>query len=181
VINSCSLSRHAAVTKRVPNFARLYPSLPAVAILVEAMLKARDVFASRPVAASQEPTTEHWWADVLADPRARIRQQPLGLYGRDGKRTARKSYYRVADEPSPVIEVACSKCEWTAAFSRAELLAIYGAECPLPTLLNHLAMPVAPKLTPTGIGAASTMSTQSMGANSSSRAPAATVTTPACT
>jgi hypothetical protein len=42
-----------------------------------------------------------------------------------------------------VIEVACSKCEWKAGFSRAELLAMYGAECPLPTLLNHLAMPGA--------------------------------------
>jgi hypothetical protein len=145
VINSCSLSRHAAVTKRVPNFARLYPSLPAVAILVEAMLKARDVFASRPVAASQEPTTEHWWADVLADPRARI-WQARGLSGRDGRRTARKSHYRLADESSPVIEVACSKCEWKATFSRAELLSMYGAECPLPTLLNHLAMPGCSKV-----------------------------------
>jgi hypothetical protein len=76
---------------------------------------------------------------------------------------------RLAHEPSPVIEVACSKCEWKGAFSRAELLAMYGAECPLPTLLNHLAMPGCSKITPTGIGAASTMSTQSTGANGSSR------------
>jgi hypothetical protein len=33
-------------------------------------------------------------------------------------------------EPSPVIEVSCSKCEWKAAFSRAELLALYGREYP---------------------------------------------------
>jgi hypothetical protein len=71
---------------------------------------------------------------------------PRGLYGRDGKRTARKSHYRLADEPSPLIEVACSKCEWKGAFSRAELLAMYGAECPLPTLLNHLAMPGCSKI-----------------------------------
>ena len=45
-----------------------------------------------------------------------------------------------------MIEVACSKCEWKAAFSRAELMAIYGAECPLPTLLNHLAMPGCSKI-----------------------------------
>jgi hypothetical protein len=63
------------------------------------------------------------------------------LYDRDSKRTARKSHYRLADEPGPVIEVACSKCEWKAGFSRAELLAMYGAESPLPTLLDHLAMP----------------------------------------
>jgi hypothetical protein len=94
----------------------------------------------------QEPTTEHWWADVLADPRARIWRQPRGFSGRDGRRTAQKSCYRLAHEPSPVIEVACSKCEWKAGFSRAELLAMYGVECPLPTLLNHLAMPGCSKI-----------------------------------
>jgi hypothetical protein len=78
-----------------------------------------------------------WWTRC-SDPRAR-RRQPRGLYGRDGKRTAPKSHYRLADEPSPVIEVACSKCEWKASFSRTELLALYGAEYPLPTLLDHLA------------------------------------------
>jgi hypothetical protein len=31
-------------------------------------------------------------------------------------------------------------------FSRAELLALYGAECPLPSLLNHLAMPGCSKI-----------------------------------
>jgi hypothetical protein len=47
----------------------------------------------------------------------------------------------VKDEPPPVVEVACSKCEWKGAFSRAELMAKYGAEYPLPNLLDHLAMP----------------------------------------
>ena len=70
---------------------------------------------------------------------ARIWRQARGFYGRDGGRTARKSHYRLADERSPLIEVSCSECEWKGAFSRAELLAMYGAECPLPTLLNHLA------------------------------------------
>ena len=105
----------------------------------EAMIWAREVAAVRSWSTSQEPTTEHWWADVLADPRARIRRGRRGFDDREGRRTAQKSHYRLADEPSPVIEVACSKCEWKAAFSRAELLAMYGAECPLPTLLNHLA------------------------------------------
>lgn len=65
------------------------------------------------------------------------------FYGRDGRQAAQKSHYRLADEPSPLIEVSCSKCEWKGAFSRVQLLAMYGAEFPLPTLLNHLAMPTA--------------------------------------
>jgi hypothetical protein len=40
-----------------------------------------------------------------------------------------------------VIEVACSKCEWKARFSRAEVVALYGEEYPLPNPLDHLAMP----------------------------------------
>jgi hypothetical protein len=39
---------------------------------MDAMLRAREVVATRPWSTSQEATTEHWWADVLADPRARI-------------------------------------------------------------------------------------------------------------
>ena len=120
------------------NFTRLDPGRLEIAILVDAMLRAREVVTARPWSTSQEATSEHWWADVLADPRARWRQA-RGFYGRDGRRTAQKSHYRLADEPSPLIEVSCSKCEWKGAFSRAELLAMYGAECPLPTLLNHLA------------------------------------------
>src|ERR1700724_111007 len=108
-------------------------------MLIGGMIRAREVIATKSWSTSHEPTSEHWWADVLADPRARIWRQPRGFYGRDGRRTAQKPYYRLADEPSPAIEVACSKCEWKAAFSRAELLAMYGAECPLPTLLNLLA------------------------------------------
>ena len=113
-----------STTKPVPNFTRLNPGRPEIAILVDAMLRAREIVAARPWSTSQEATTEHWWADVLADPRARICRQPRGLYGRDSKRTARKSHYRLADEPSPLIEVCCSKCEWKGAFSRAELLAM---------------------------------------------------------
>jgi hypothetical protein len=128
------------------NFTRLDPSRLEIAILVDAMLRAREVVAARPWSTSQEARTEHWWAHVLADPRARIRRQPGGLYGRDSKRTARKSHYRLADEPSPVIEVACSKCEWKAALSRAALVALYGEEYPLPNLLDHLAMPGCSKI-----------------------------------
>jgi hypothetical protein len=84
---------------------------------------------------SQEPITEAWWADVLADPRARVRRQPRP------SRTSQQAYYRLADEPRAVIEVACSKCDWKASFSHADLIAVYGAEYPLPDLLDHLAMP----------------------------------------
>jgi hypothetical protein len=134
------------VTKPVPNFTQLDPGRPEIAILTAAMLRARDVVAVRSWSTSQEPASEHWWADVLADPRARVRRQPRGFYGRDGVRMSQKAYYRLADEPRPVIEIACSKCEWKAAFSRTELVALYGAEYPLPNLLDHLAMPGCAKI-----------------------------------
>ena len=138
--------RNAVVTKPVPNFTRLDSGRPEIAILMGAMLPAREVVAARPWSTSQEATTEHWWADVLADPRARMGRGRRGFYDRDGRQTAQKSHYRLADEPSPAIEVACSKCEWKAGFSRAEVVALYGAECPLPTLLNNLAMPRCSKI-----------------------------------
>ena len=76
---------------------------------MDAMLRAREVVAVRSWSTSHEPTSEYWWADVLADPRARIRRH------RDGHRTAQKAFYRITDEPRPIIEVACSKCDWKAA------------------------------------------------------------------
>jgi hypothetical protein len=91
------------------------------------------------------PVTEGWWADVLADPRARKQRQPHG-YPRQDTRRAQRGFYRLADEPRPVIEVACGKCEWKAAFSRAELIAKHGAEYPLPNLLEFLATPGCPKI-----------------------------------
>jgi hypothetical protein len=124
------------VPKPPANFTRLDPGRSDVGMLIGAMLRAREVIATKSWSTSQEPTSEHWWADVLADPRVRIRRGRRGFDGRHGRRAAQKSYYRLADEPSPVIEVACSKCEWKGAFSRAELLAMYGAECPLPTFMG---------------------------------------------
>ncbi|MFZ1090439.1 MAG: hypothetical protein WAN75_14580, partial [Xanthobacteraceae bacterium] len=56
-------------------------------MLIGALLRAREVVAARPWSTSQEATTEHWWADVLADPRARWRQA-RGFYGRHGRRAA---------------------------------------------------------------------------------------------
>ena len=131
------------MAKPVPNFTRLDRDRPDVAILTEAMIQAREVVA-RSWSNSQEPITEAWWADVLADPRARTRRQSHG-YAHDVRRTAQRTFYRLSDEPRPIIEVACTKCAWKAAFRRAELLASHGAEYPLPDLLDYLAMPGCPK------------------------------------
>ena len=57
-----------------------------------------------------------------------------------------QSAYRLADEPSATILVACSKCDWKAAYGRAELIASHGAEYPLPSLLNELAKPGCSRL-----------------------------------
>jgi hypothetical protein len=85
---------------------------------MESMLRAREVVAARSWSISQEPVTESWWADVLADPRVRMRRRPHGYD--DGSRTAQRTFYRLADQPCPVIEVACSKCEWKAAADRPD-------------------------------------------------------------
>jgi hypothetical protein len=92
-----------------------------------------------------EPTSEHWWAEVLADPRARQRRVSRGLHTHSVKMVER-AYYTLADEPRPMILVACNKCPWKAAFSRADLITDYGAEYPLPNLLDHLAMPDCSKI-----------------------------------
>jgi hypothetical protein len=53
-----------------PNFVLLDATLPDVARLLIAMVQARDAVETRIWSQPQEPTTEQWWADVLADPRA---------------------------------------------------------------------------------------------------------------
>ena len=79
-------------------------------------------------------TGEDWWADVLADPRARKRNWRTD-------KAVRQDSYRLSDELRPVILVACSKCDWRAAFSRDELIAFHGATCAMPSLLNELTKP----------------------------------------
>jgi len=90
-----------------------------------------DVAHGRP----QEPSSDHWWADVLADPRARRRGH------RASDLPLRRAFYRLADEPREIILVACSKCDWKAAFRRADLVARHGADYAMPTLLKDLAAP----------------------------------------
>ena len=79
-------------------------------------------------------TGEDWWADVLANPRARKRNWRTD-------KAIRQDSYRFSDELRPVILVACSKCDWRAAFSRDELIAFHGATCGMPSLLNELTKP----------------------------------------
>ena len=47
----------------------------------------------------------------------------------------------LSDELRPVILIACSKCDWRAAFSRHELIVFHGATCAMPSLLNELTKP----------------------------------------
>ena len=54
-------------------------------------------------------TGEDWWADVLANPRARKRNWRID-------KAISEDSYRFSDELRPVILVACSKCDWWAAF-----------------------------------------------------------------
>jgi len=116
------------------NFARLDVNRPEVSRLVTAMLQARHAVVQRSWSHPQEPTGEEWWADVLADPRARKRERRTDL-------AVKRAYYRLADEKREIILVACSKCDWRAAFARDELIAAHGADYPMPNLLNHLAAP----------------------------------------
>ena len=122
-----------------PNFVLLNATLPDVTRLVTAMVQARDAVESRSWSHPQEPTGEEWWADVLADPRARIPK-------RRSDYTAKQAFYRLTDELRDTILVACSKCNWKAAFRRDELIAAHGAACPMPSLLEHLAAPGCAKV-----------------------------------
>jgi|SRR5262245_51695483 len=99
------------------NFVLLDTALPDVARLVAAMVQARDAVERRSWSHPQEPTSDEWWADVLADPRARKRERRTDL-------AVKQAFYRLADEKCETILVACSKCDWRAAFSRDDLIAM---------------------------------------------------------
>jgi len=117
-----------------PNFVLLNATLPDVTRLVTAMVQARDAVESRSWSHPQEPTGEEWWADVLADPHTRKREQRTDL-------VVKQAFYRLADEKRETILVACSKCAWRAAFSRDD-----GAGYAMPNLLNQLAAPSCSRL-----------------------------------
>jgi len=77
----------------MPSFTALDMSLPEVATLVAAMVQARDAATRRSWSHPQEPTGEEWWADVLADPRARKRERRTEL-------AVKQAFYRRAGSAS---------------------------------------------------------------------------------
>ena len=103
-----------------PNFVLLDRTLPDVAELVVAMLQAREAVDRRSWSHPQEPTGEDWWADVLADPRARKRERRTNL-------AVKQAFYRLADERREIILVACSKCDWRGCVFTRRLIAAHGA------------------------------------------------------
>ena len=75
----------------MPNFVLLDTSRPDIAHLLAAMLQAREAVDRRSWSHQQESTGEDWWADVLADPRARKRK-------RRGQLAVKRVAYRLSDE-----------------------------------------------------------------------------------
>jgi len=63
----------------MPNFVLLDTGGPEIADLLAAMLQARNAVDRRSWSHPQEPTGEDWWADVLADPRARWRNRRIDM------------------------------------------------------------------------------------------------------
>jgi hypothetical protein len=120
-------------------------------------VQARDAVQRRSWSHPQEPTSEEWWGDVLADPRARRREH------RANDLPLLRAFYTLADEKRETILVACRKCDWKAAFRRDELIASHGRVCPMPNLLDELAAPGCPRLGSTWIGAGCIMSSRSRG------------------
>ena len=123
----------------MPNFVLLDTSRPDIAHLLVAMLQAREAVDRRSWSHPQESTGEDWWADVLADPRARTRKRRVDM-------AVKQTTYRLSDEQQATILVECSKCDWKAAYGRDELIASHGAEYPLPSLLIELAKPGCTRL-----------------------------------
>jgi hypothetical protein len=78
------------VTGSHPNFVLLDSTRPDIANLVVAMLQARDAVERRSWSHPQEPTGEEWWADVLADPRARKRERRTDLAVKQAFLSARR-------------------------------------------------------------------------------------------
>src|SRR3954466_5366976 len=62
-----SRGRLGQMTATSPNFVLLDSTRPDIAVLVLAMLQARDAVGRRSWSHPQEPAGEEWWADVLAD------------------------------------------------------------------------------------------------------------------
>ena len=70
---------------------------------------------------------EEWWVDVLADPRAR-------RHTRVSQSRSALTIYRLRDKRSAIILIACTRCDWKAAYSRDELTALHDADRAMPNL-----------------------------------------------
>ena len=71
---------------------------------------------------------------MLADPRAR-------RVARVAPSRGAITIYQLRDKSHACILIACTKCDWKAAFDRDELIAAHGADYPLPNLLTFVAAP----------------------------------------
>jgi hypothetical protein len=113
VLSNCSVIQNPKAGSQLmaepgPNFRRLGFSNRDVAVLIGAMLQAREAIERRSWSNAVESIDENWWMDVLADPRARVR------YTRYGRPATQRGVYTLDDEPGPTISVACTKCSWHA-------------------------------------------------------------------
>src|SRR5260221_14553979 len=96
-----------------PNFVLLDSAQPEIASMVSAMLQAREAVAHRSWAHPQEPTSEEWWADVLADRRARTRERRTAF-------AVNQAFYRLAHGKRQTIPRGCSQGGWRASVSRRQ-------------------------------------------------------------
>ena len=73
---------------------------------------------------------------------------PVCAYGNTRSNHSRGAIniYRLRDELRATILVACTKCDWKAAYSRDELMALHCADRAMPDLLNYLAAPGCSKV-----------------------------------
>ena len=119
-----------------PNFARLDGDRPEITRLMTAMSQAREAI-ERPVMVASARTDRRGMVGRRARRSARAKAETH----RASDLPLRRAFYRLADEPREIILVACSKCDWKAAFRRADLVARHGADYAMPTLLKDLAAP----------------------------------------
>src|SRR5215472_3800543 len=75
-----------------------------------------------------------------------LRTRALASEERRTDLAVKQAFYRLADEKRETILVACSKCDWRAAFARDDLIASHGADYAMPNLLDRLAAPGCPRL-----------------------------------
>jgi hypothetical protein len=123
-----------------PNFVMLDATLPDVGSLVAARSKRVRLSPAAPgrTRRSRPPRNGGPTCSLI-----RAREDPKR---RSSEFAVERTFYRLADELRDTILVACSKCEWKAAFRRDELIAAHGTACPMPSLLERLAAPSCPKV-----------------------------------